>query len=449
MRILTYQVARSIHFFAVNSRVCSMLNNGGDGNDLLNGEAGNDVLIGGSGNNVFDGGLGRDTVDYSNAENGVVVNLTDAIATNNGYGGRDIIFSTENITGSAFDDNIVGNAQRNIFNGGDGKDVLDGGLGNDELIGGSGNDELIGGPGIDVLIGGSGDNVLDGGSGSIDTADYSDAKNGVVVNLTTGAATNNGNGGSDGLINIENVIGSAFTDNITGNSGDNTINGGGGIDNLDGKDGNDVLIGGSGNNVLDGGSDIDTADYSNAKNGVVVNLFTGVATNNGNGGKDTLISIENVTGSAFNDVLLGGLVNHVLTGGAGNDIIEGGTGNDILFGGPGEDTLRGFSGQDRYKYTNIDECGDTIVFFNPTEDVFDISGFPGLSTALFSNSLSSSQFVIGTAPTNDQHRFIYDPMTGRMLFDEDGIGPEPSKLFVTIGEPVPGISASNFVISPG
>lgn len=48
----------------------------------------------------------------------------------------------------------------------------------------------------------------------------------------------------------------------------------------------------------------DTADYSTAAAGVVVNIATG-ASNDGDGGVDTN-SIENVTGSAFADTLTGG-----------------------------------------------------------------------------------------------------------------------------------------------
>ena len=90
-----------------------------------------------------------------------------------------------------------------------------------------------------------------------------------------------------------------------------------------------MLVGGAGNNTLDGGGGDATADYSAAPNGVSINLQSAKAAN-GYGGTDTLISVENVTGSAFNDLLIGDAGNngcHVLwavgwlgTHAASNDI---------------------------------------------------------------------------------------------------------------------------------
>src|SRR5262249_60670501 len=55
-------------------------------------------------------------------------------------------------------------------------------------------------------------------------------------------------------------------------------------------------------------------------------------------GTDTLVSIEDVIGSAFDDTLVGapGVVNH-LSGGAGNDLLVD-VGGDVLDGGAGNDT---------------------------------------------------------------------------------------------------------------
>jgi Ca2+-binding RTX toxin-like protein len=54
-------------------------------------------------------------------------------------------------------------------------------------------------------------------------------------------------------------------------------------------------------------------------------------------GSDTLTDIENLTGSAFNDVLTGDANANALSGGAGNDTIDGGAGVDTLTGGIGDD----------------------------------------------------------------------------------------------------------------
>ena len=81
--------------------------------------------------------------------------------------------------------------------------------------------------------------------------------------------------------------------------------------------GDDTLDGGAGNDALDGGDGTDTASYAQATGSVTVNLSTGTAT--GAAGNDTLTSIENVVGSAYDDLLIGDWHANYLSGGAGND----------------------------------------------------------------------------------------------------------------------------------
>jgi serralysin len=57
----------------------------------------------------------------------------------------------------------------------------------------------------------------------------------------------------------------------------------------------------------------------------------------GDGGSDTLASIENVTGSAFNDTLIGDASANILSGGNGIDRLNGRDGDDIMRGGGGND----------------------------------------------------------------------------------------------------------------
>ena len=52
-------------------------------------------------------------------------------------------------------------------------------------------------------------------------------------------------------------------------------------------------------------------------------------------GTDTLTSIENLTGSAFDDTLTGDADANVLSGRDGDDTLNGGAGNDTLDGGDG------------------------------------------------------------------------------------------------------------------
>jgi Ca2+-binding RTX toxin-like protein len=314
---------------------------GQGGNDILFGGPnvfglGNDTLKGGLGNDQLNGGLGTDTADYSNAvldptgpalpvftlgaTSGVNVNLNNQnVFQFTGGAGFDRLSSIENVTGSTFfNDTLIGNGGNNVLSGLGGNDCLFGNAGNDILLGGLGNDTLNGGLGLDILNGGLG----------TDTASYL-GSGPVTVNL--GIVGQGISTGFDQLFSIENAVGSNFGDTLTGNAGANELYGAAGNDTLNGLGGNDVLNGGLGNDTLNGGLGIDTADYSHkivcgtlvpgATSGVNVNLniqnafqFTGGA------GFDRLSSIENVTGSNFNDNLIGNAGANVLTGGTGREI---------------------------------------------------------------------------------------------------------------------------------
>ncbi|WP_415015098.1 calcium-binding protein, partial [Brevundimonas sp.] len=110
------------------------------------------------------------------------------------------------------------------------------------------------------------------------------------------------------------VDGGAGDDVLLGGAGSETFYGGDGNDHLDGGaaanliyggNGNDTLISGAGDELLHGGSHLDLASYENSLSGVTVDLRVSVAQNTGGGGLDTLLSVENLRGSEFNDVLRG------------------------------------------------------------------------------------------------------------------------------------------------
>src|SRR5262249_38085249 len=73
----------------------------------------------------------------------------------------------------------------------------------------------------------------------------------------------------------------------------------------------------------------DTVDYSHAPNGVTVSLLLeGIAQNTGGAGFDTLINIESLRGSAFDDTLTSSGFSSVLEGGSGNDTLIGQVGGN-------------------------------------------------------------------------------------------------------------------------
>jgi Ca2+-binding RTX toxin-like protein len=294
------------------------------------------------GNDILDGGEGHDQVAYLSASGAVQVTLTATGGTATGAAGNDTLVSIEDVVGSNFNDVLTGNDNLNSLIGADGHDLLLGGGGDDFLIGENGDDSLDGGLGADLL---------DGGAGN-DTASYTNAISALSVTLTeTGGSAVTGTD-VDTLISIENVTGSQFGDFIAGNSASNILSGGGFEDTLDG---------GLGDDILDGGSDSDTVTYANASGEVFVALTATGGLASGAAGNDTLISIENVTGSAFSDFIFGNGGANILDGFEGNDSLDGGLGADTLTGGEGSDLfgIGANSGNDTIAdFTDL----DTILF---------------------------------------------------------------------------------------
>ena len=114
---------------------------------------------------------------------------------------------------------------------------------------------------------------------------------------------------------------------INGGAGDDTLFGLAGNDALFGGRGEDTLYGGAGNDTFNGGASVNTASYADATAGVTVSLgMQGSAQNTVAAGFDTLVNIQNLTGSAFNDHLTGDASNNTLDGGPGDDTLDGGGG---------------------------------------------------------------------------------------------------------------------------
>ncbi|SIO01661.1 VCBS domain-containing protein, partial [Halodesulfovibrio marinisediminis] len=150
--------------------------------------------------------------------------------------------------------------------------------------------------------------------------------------------------------------GTDYDDIITGNGGNDVISGNGGKNTLYGGDGHDTFMGGEGVDYFYGGdkdtdsSKSDLVSYENSK-GVTVDL-TGNTPNAGDAEGDTFSGIENLRGSAFNDVLIGDDEANRIEGAAGVDTLNGGKGNDVLDGGAGGDILKGGEGSDTVTYAN-------------------------------------------------------------------------------------------------
>ncbi|WP_051248877.1 beta strand repeat-containing protein [Inquilinus limosus] len=369
---------------------------GNTGANILNGQAGNDTLRGGAGADTLNGGDGVDFASYEGSAAAVIIDLAAAVASGGDAEG-DTLTAIENLRGSSHDDRLAGAAGANTLDGGDGDDSLQGGAGADSLVGGNGSDTanysgesvavtvnlatntasggnaagdtfdsienlegtlngdqltgddganyIHGHQGDDVINGGGGDDILSGGSGQgqngggangndvinggdgNDTVDYSREGQVAAVTVNLAIGTVGGVGVGDTLTSIENATGTTFNDSLIGSDGANV---------LDGHDGDDGLRGGAGTDSLIGGAGTDTAGYGDSAAGVMVDLTAGTGAG-GDAEGDTLATIENVNGSAFNDTLIGAAGANVLAGGAGDDTLRGGAGADTLNGADGSD----------------------------------------------------------------------------------------------------------------
>jgi|GEM_PF-4236666 Ca2+-binding RTX toxin-like protein len=159
-----------------------------------------DVISGGGGDDELIGSEWLDTVDFSGATSGVVVDVPAGTATGEG---NDTIEGFERIDGSAYDDRVVH------------------------------------GPDLWWIYAGDG----------TDTLDLSDAAGPVQYLMTSGLTVDGQHTSAEGF---ENVIGSPFADAITGTPGPNRMIGGRGADELEGWEGPDVLFGRRGADVLHG-----------------------------------------------------------------------------------------------------------------------------------------------------------------------------------------------------
>lgn len=198
--------------------------------------------------------------------------------------GADIVVFVETLAGS------------DIVTGSDFADIINVGNDNNIVFGGAGDDQITSGSGIDSLIGGEGDDIIDAGAGD---------------------------------------------DTITGNEGNDVIFGREGEDSLFGNEGDDTLVGGTGFDLIDGGIGNDVASYVDSQTNVIGTLFEdmvgiGVA----DGVTETLISIEGLGGSEFDDELRAfGNGDTQIFGFGGNDYIFTENGTDTIDGGDGSDTV--------------------------------------------------------------------------------------------------------------
>ena len=432
--------------------------NGQGGNDSLDGKSGNDLLRGGAGNDTLIGGLGKDTLvggaGYNSLFGGAGdddLNVYKSQGNNllSGGDGNDHLFaygsSNTLFPGRiSLSDFISGN---NTLNGDVGDDELnaDFSKGNNTLNGDAGNDRLN----ADFS---TGNNLLSGGTGNdyLSVSGFDDIRNGYAdAYYGYGSNTLNGDASKD-------TLDASFT------TGNNTLNGGTDDDYLDvnNAEGNNLLFGGDGNDffavstpytslsslmtqTVDGGIGDDLLSvYYQSDNyftrGITsrFNATTNIGSITNGTEQVSYKNIErlNISGTKYDDLIVGSNGNDTLFGGyGGNDTLSGGKGNDTLDGGYDSVT-------NTFAFNSFNEGVDSIDYFNTTNDLIQVlaAGFGG---GLSSGSLHTNQFFIGTSATTNTQRFIYNSATGALFFDLDGSASGFTQ--VKFAQLSPGLSLTN------
>jgi Ca2+-binding RTX toxin-like protein len=252
------------------------------------------------GADTVDGQGGFDTVFYSSAPNAIQVDLTllTGQVVQDGWGSSDTLLNIERVEGSHRNDTFLGNDGDNSFRGLRGSDSMDGGAGDDQADYQA--PRLPESSGVVVDLGGT----------AVRSQAVLAATPAQLPTGFTGWSRDNW-GDIDFLKSMEGIGGSDWDDVLIGSDGNNR---------LGGRDGADTV---------DGAGGVDWAEYNGAEAGVTVSLALGQATNDGAGYVDTLISIENLRGSVFNDSLVGDVGANQFKGESGNDTIIGGAGTDL------------------------------------------------------------------------------------------------------------------------
>ena len=327
------------------------------------------ILSGGNGNDIIYGGAGNDFISGNNDKD----NLQGRAGDDTLRGGGD----DDYILGGLGKDSLYGDSEDDFLDGGEDDDRLEGGSGIDILIGGIGNDFIKGEADNDTLYGDAGGDTLDGGDGNDNFSEVAEADeisggagtdSLTLYGLPTGTTVdyrdpNNGTTSAGGSIKgIENF---SFRGNNTAGN-DNVNASGADYANLYGEAGDDILIGGKGNdyfdagtgvNQIDGGNGSDAVSYDQSSKDSIVNIdetksyshtgyrwktFYAFAISSGKSiswANDTLKNLENIIGSAFNDILIGNAFDNHIFGQKGNDFLVGNGGMDTLDGGEGIDIV--------------------------------------------------------------------------------------------------------------
>lgn len=451
--------------------------------------------------------LGQTVLTFDNLGNNVLANDFSQFYTS--------VFGTRGNDGEGVNPNLMA-AWSHLMAG---NDTITGTNGNDyrSLVGfDAGNDVYNMRGGDDYVEGGLGNDTINGGDG-YDILSYAETNYGLGPVMVRGVTVNAQTrvvldpwGGRDVVSSIEEFRGSRLNDTFIGNNTER--------DRFMGGRGRDTMDGGANSFTATGELDPDRRDevrYDRDANlggrrGIVVDLETSFANGSirgtirdGFGNIDTVIDIERVIGTRFNDVFVGSRTNNVFAGGEGvdryngeagfdtvnfgryfgnagpavgiqvdltratgqivndgfgntetatgieaiwgtdrADSVRGGAANNEFYMALGRDTMSGGGGSDTFVWESRAEFGqgDVVTDFTATGTAADRLAF---WTPGITGMDTTPRLVNGTAATSAQATFIFNAANDTLYWDPDGTGAAAALAVVRLTN-VASLSAANF-----
>ncbi len=451
--------------------------------DHVFGYAGDDYIDGAAAADTMEGGTGNDFYVVDDPLDAIVEKKEegfDTIISQLASYSLEKLKAVENLVYDNFDDADLdftgtGNKMDNVIVGGDANDLLDGLKGADILAGGLGNDTYVvdksgadivdetSGDGTDTVRSNTSFNLSDplhaiGDIENLTLLGKGDATGNALANELIGSSSKNvlaGLGGADFLDGGDSTDTASYAASLAGvNVSLATGSGSGGdaqgdtivnIENLTGSGLDDTLEGNAGKNRLDGGLGVDTVSFEHALVPVTVDIGKGEAKGDGS---DTLVSFENVTGSNFADIITGSAFANMLKGLDGADTINAGAGNDFLFGGNGSDILGGGTEADVFVFKTGETGSDIVTDFVSGTDRIDLSSLfasIGQSGQTYDALVAAGYLQIDTGNVlTETSSNSATLLDTEVYFDADGNGGDDGWLVATLEDAV--TASGDFIV---
>lgn len=312
------------------------------------------TFFAGSGDDTFYGSMWADKLSFQDdgwdvaggQTQGINLVFNDGLSADgtvvDPWGGLDRFYDIENVDGTNLGDYIEGSDIDNMFLGYGGNDTIYGQGGSDTIMGNDGNDYLNPGDNNgngDNIAAGTGNDTIefdDGVIGYFHIAHYDLYDDGITVNIDGNANTGSIDKGLDGTTTLINIAAPIMAGADVGGLGvegtwyDDVFN----ITSADG--GWMQVMGAAGNDLFNIGASTGALrlNYGGHNwNGIVANLATGIISEDGTGGQDTITGSGHVTelrATMFDDSIIGSDNNESFILLGGDDILDGGGGFDRL-----------------------------------------------------------------------------------------------------------------------